>query len=139
MICLESVPSEIILPYRDNADVKFDNVSEKSTITLKKNKGMSDYNGFLQFGLVVFLILLLFGNIGTFFFIKNSTRDLRLAVRVIDKDIIEENRKLAIIRAEFSKKYNTQELRQMAKDRLNLSFSNVKQIKKMDDVLNFDR
>ena len=139
MICLEGVPSEIILPYRDNNNVKFDNVSEKSTITLKKNKGMSDYNGFLQFGLVVFLILLLFGNIGTFFFIKNSTRDLRLAVRVIDKDIIEENRKLAIIRAEFSKKYNTQELRQMAKDRLNLSFSNVKQIKKMDDVLNFDR
>ena len=133
------MPSEIILPYRDNADVKFDNVSEKSTITLKKNKDMSDYNSFLQFGLVVFLIFLLFGNIGTFFFIKNSTRDLRLAVRVIDKDIIEENRKLAIVQAEFSRKYNTQELQQMAKDRLNLSFSNVKQIKKMDDVLNFDR
>ena len=139
MICLEDVPSEIILPYRNNNNVKFDNVSEKSTITLKKNKGMSDYNGFLQFGLVVFLILLLFSNVGAFFFFKNSTRDLRLAVRVIDKDIIEENRKLAIVQAEFSRKYNTQELQQMAKDRLNLSFSNVKQIKKMDDVLNFDR
>ena len=133
------MPSEMILPYRNNTNVKFDNASEKNTIKLKKNKDMSDYNSFLQFGLVVFLIFLLFGNIGTFFFIKNSTRDLRLAVRVIDKDIIEENRKLAIVQAEFSRKYNTQELQQMAKDRLNLSFSNVKQIKKMDDVLNFDR
>ena len=133
------MPSEIILPYRNNTNVKFDNANEKNTIKLKKNKDMSDYNSFLQFGLVVFLIFLLFGNIGTFFFIKNSTRDLRLAVRVIDKDIIEENRKLAIVQAEFSRKYNTQELQQMAKDRLNLSFSNVKQIKKMNDVLNVNR
>ena len=139
MICFQHMPSEMILPYRNNTNVKFDNVSEKNTIKLKKNKDMSDYNSFLQFGFVVFLIFLLFGNIGTFFFIKNSTRDLRLAVRVIDKDIIEENRKLAIVQAEFSRKYNTQELQQMAKDRLNLSFSNVKQIKKMNDVLNVNR
>ena len=133
------MPSEMILPYRNNTNVKFDNANEKNTIKLKKNKDMSDYNSFLQFGLVVFLIFLLFGNIGTFFFIKNSTRDLRLAIRVIDKDIIEENRKLAIVQAEFSRKYNTQKLQQMAKDRLNLGFSNVKQIKKMDDVLNVNR
>ena len=96
---------------------------------------MNNYGSFLQFCLVIFLFLLLFGNIGTFFFFKNSTRDLRLAIRVIDKDIIEENKKLAIVQSEFSRKYNTQELQQMAKDRLNLNFSNVKQIKKMDDVL----
>ena len=58
-----------------------------------------------------------------------------MEIRVIDKDIIEENKKLAIVQSEFSRKYNTQELQQMAKDRLNLNFSNVKQIKKMDDVL----
>ena len=139
MMCVKYVPNEIILSYHDNANVKFDNVSEKNTITLKKNKSMNDYNSFLQFGLVIFLMFLLLGNVGTFFFIKNSTRDLRLAIRVIDKDIIEENRKLAIVQAEFSRKYNTQKLQQMAKDRLNLGFSNVKQIKKMDDVLNFDR
>ena len=139
MICFQHMPSEMILPYRNNTNVKFDNVSEKNTIKLKKNKDMSDYNSFLQFGLVIFLMFLLLGNVGTFFFIKNSTRDLRLAIRVIDKDIIEENRKLAIVQAEFSRKYNTQKLQQMAKDRLNLGFSNVKQIKKMDDVLNVHR
>ena len=139
MMCVKYVPNEIILSYHNNANVKFDNVSEKNTITLQKHKSMSDYSSFLQFGLVIFLMFLLLGNVGTFFFIKNSTRDLRLAIRVIDKDIIEENRKLAIVQAEFSRKYNTQKLQQMAKDRLNLGFSNVKQIKKMDDVLNVNR
>lgn len=128
------MPDEVAVSYYNYNDVKFDNVSEKDKITLKKNS-MNNYGSFLQFCLVIFLFLLLFGNIGTFFFFKNSTRDLRLAIRVIDKDIIEENKKLAIVQSEFSRKYNTQELQQMAKDRLNLNFSNVKQIKKMDDVL----
>lgn len=128
------MPDEVVISYYNYNDVKFDNVSEKDKITLKKNS-MNNYGSFLQFCLVIFLFLLLFGNIGTFFFFKNSTRDLRLAIRVIDKDIIEENKKLAIVQSEFSRKYNTQELQQMAKDRLNLNFSNVKQIKKMDDVL----
>lgn len=108
---------------------------KKAKLMLKKRNGMSEYSSALQFGLVVFLIILLFGNIGTFFFFKNSTRDLRTAVRIVDKDIVEESRKLAIIHAEFSRKYNTQTLQHMAENRLNLGFSSVKQIKKMDDAL----
>ena len=112
--------------------------------SMKENDKLQSYNSkndmedtsyFLQFGVVAFFVLLLLLNFGNFFFFKNATRELRMALIRVDKEIVEENRRLSVVQAEFSKKYNVQNLQEMAKDRLNLQFSNVSQIKDMHEVL----
>ena len=42
------MPDEVVISYYNYNDVKFDNVSEKDKITLKKNS-MNNYGSFLQF------------------------------------------------------------------------------------------
>ena len=96
---------------------------------------MEDTSCFLQVGVVIFFVMLLLLNFGNFFFFKNATRELRMAIVRVDKEIVEENRRLSVVQADFSKRYNVQNLQEMAKDRLNLQFSNVSQVKDMHEVL----
>ena len=105
--------------------VKIDNKQEK----------MEGQDNIIQIGLMIFLIVLLFANTVGFFFVKNSTRDLRLSLIRIDKDIMEENKKLSIIRSEFSKNYKLTQLKDFLKDRLNLDFSSINQIKDFVDII----
>ena len=105
--------------------VKIDNKQEK----------MEGQDNIIQIGLMIFLIVLLFANTVGFFFVKNSTRDLRLSLIRIDKDIMEENKKLSIIRSEFSKNYKLTQLKDFFNDILNLDFSSINQIKDFVDII----
>ena len=104
-------------------------------IYMEKQKGMDNQDSFLPFGIVLFLIAMLFCNIGGFFFFKNSARDLRMAIARIDADIVEENRRLSVVQADFSKKYSVQYLQELAQNRLNLKFSTVNQVKDFSDIV----
>ena len=48
---------------------------------------------------------------------------------------MEENKKLSIIRSEFSKNYKLTQLKDFLKDRLNLDFSSINQIKDFVDII----
>ena len=86
----------------------------------------------------VFIILLLcvtFINISCFFYIKNSTHYLLLGINKLKADVLYEKNILSMKQVEFNKKYNIQNLRELANNRLKLQFSNVNQIVDFKDIL----
>ena len=108
----------------------------KNDIIKEENNYMSDnISCFFQIAFILFLIFLLFGNIGSFFFFKNSTRDIRMAIAVVNNDIEEEKKRISMINAEINKEYNSNYLQELGKQKLNLSFSNVKQITSIEEAL----
>ena len=106
-------------------------------MTTKKSKigHMEDQNSLFQVMMIIALCVILFGNIGGFFFTKNSTRDLRVAIRKIDSEIDEENRRLSVAQADFNRKHNVQNLQQLAFEKLGLDFSTVKQVKEFHEIV----
>lgn len=107
----------------------------KSKIKVNFKEGMGNQDNLFQLAFVVFLLFLLFCNLGGFFFFKNTSRDLRLSLIRIDKDILEENKKLSFVRAEFNKKYNTNKLQNIAKEKTNLQLSTINQVVDIQDIL----
>ena len=92
------------------------------------------YNNLSKFVLIV-LSIFTFANIVCFFYIKNTTRQMRVEINRNDREIVEEKRKLSLAQIDFNKKYNVNSLQELAKNRLNLQLLNVKQIKEMDEVI----
>lgn len=90
-------------------------------------------NNLFYFTICLFFLLII--NISVFFFFKNTTYQLSKQNTQLDKDIIEEQRRLALSQANFNKKYNINSLQELSKKYLNLQFSNVKQIKEFTDIL----
>ena len=84
---------------------------------------------------LIFLIILTFSNIVFFFYIKNSTHYLKNKVDILSSEVINEQHNLSIYHAEFNKKYNVKNLQELAKNKLNLQFSNVNQITTLDEII----
>ena len=74
-------------------------------------------------------------NVSFFFYIKNSTHYLNIQVYHLKNDVETEKHNLSIQKAEFNKKYNINNLQELAKNRLNLKFSSVDQIVDFDDII----
>src|SRR5574344_1428416 len=75
-------------------------------------------------------------NVLFFFYIKNTTHEIRNNLKQTQYDYIEEERKMTIMKINFNKKYSTQKLQELSKEfNLNLQFSNIKQIQDWQDVL----
>lgn len=106
-----------------------------SKITMDFKRDMENQDNLFQIAFVIFLTILLFCNLGGFFFFKNTSRDLRLSLMRIDKDILEENKKLSLVRAEFNKTYNTNKLQNIAKEKTNLRLSTINQVVDIQDIL----
>ena len=89
----------------------------------------------IKLKIYIFLSLLLFtiADVLCFFYIKNSTYYLRKDVAILKSDVENEKHNLSIKQAEFNKIHNIQNLQELNK-KLNLQFSNVKQITDFEDV-----
>lgn len=85
--------------------------------------------------LVICLSVFLVFNISVFFFVKNTTHNFYIQNKVLDKNIIEEQRRLAIARSNFNKKYNINSLQELANQYLKLKYSTIKQVKNFDDIV----
>ena len=74
-------------------------------------------------------------NIVCFFYIKNSTHYFKIELNNLNEELEYEKRNLSIQKSNFDKKYNIENLQEMAKNHLNLQLSNVKQIVDMEDII----
>ena len=97
---------------------------------MPKSRGNIFKNFFL-----VLLIVITFANTVVFFYIKNSTYYLKNKIDQLSNDVIAERHNLLIKQAEFNKDYNIENLQGLAKNRLDLQFSNVNQIESFEDII----
>lgn len=85
--------------------------------------------------IVLFTIGLTFFHLVFFAIIKNSTHKMSIELSYIDSDLIEENRRLIMTKSSFDKTYTLEKLQQLAKDKLNLHFSDVRQVVDIEDIV----
>lgn len=85
--------------------------------------------------IISFVVGLTFCHLVFFAFIKNSTHKMYIELSHIDNDLTEEERRLIMTKTSFDKTYNLEKLLQLAKDKLNLHFSDVRQIIDIEDIL----
>ncbi len=90
------------------------------------------FNDKILFALLLFITFI---NIVCFFYIKNSAYYFRLNVNKLSSEVLSEKNNLSIKKAEFNEKYSVHNLQELAQNKLNLQFSNIKQIVDFDDVL----
>lgn len=86
--------------------------------------------------ILLLLSLFLIVNISIFFFIKNETHNLYIKNTLLDKNIIEEQRRMSIARSNFNKKYNINSLQELADKHLKLHYSTIKQVRDINDIKN---
>ena len=109
------------------------------TITNDDNQG-TDNSGLIRefykiLAIISFTVGLTFCNLIFFAIIKNSTHKMSVELTYIDNDLLEEERRLIMTKTSFDKTYNLEKLLQLAKDKLNLHFSDVRQIIDIEDIL----
>ena len=88
---------------------------------------------------ILILIAFTFLNIFFFFYIKNSTHYMSVKLYHLKNKVETEKHNLSLQKAEFNKKYSIQKLQELAKDKLNLQFSNVNQIVDFEEILTKDK
>ena len=88
-----------------------------------------------NYKITFFFIILTFVNVVIFFYIKNSTHFMEIKLYKLQNEVEIEKHNLSLQKAEFNKKYSIQNLQKMAKNKLNLKFSNVNQIVDFEDIL----
>ena len=81
----------------------------------------------------LFLFILLIINIAVCFYFKNTTHKFEIKNIQLEKDIIEEQRRLSLSQSNFNKKSDINSLRELSK-KLNLQFSNIQQVKEINDI-----
>ena len=108
---------------------------------IKEDDRLADNNSgiirefYKVFAIILFSVWLTFCHLVFFAFVKNSTHKMSIELLHIDNDLTEEERRLIMTKTSFDKTYNLEKLLQLAKDKLNLYFSDVRQIIDIEDIL----